>query len=233
VIGLIWFAFCFLYNILSAKIGGWFQEAAMVVKLIPLFAIAIGGLVFGEPIAAIQHPTPEAIEATKTLGWAAAIGPIAFSFDGWVVSMAVAHEVKNSKRNVPLALVAAPLFVLAAYLMYFLGSPDISDRRGHEDGRRVVAYAATNLIGPAFAGIIYVFVTISVMGTANGIFGLYPPALLPGAEERDPVLQFLKKSPQAQYAGAVRFLCDRDQRRMVGYPLSPEQVQLAGQRRHL
>jgi APA family basic amino acid/polyamine antiporter len=170
VIGLIWFAFCFLYNILSAKIGGWFQEAAMIVKLIPLFAIAIGGLIFGDPIAAIQHPSPEAIEATKTLGWAAAIGPIAFSFDGWVVSMAVAHEVKNSKRNVPLALVAAPLFVLAAYLMYFLGitgyiGPDQVMKMGDES----VAYAATNLIGPAFAGIIYIFVTISVMGTANGI----------------------------------------------------------------
>ena len=32
-----------------------------------------------------------------------------------------------------------------------------------------VAVAATNLLGPTFAGIIYIFVTISVMGTANGI----------------------------------------------------------------
>jgi basic amino acid/polyamine antiporter, APA family len=169
-IGLIWFFICFLYNILSAKIGGWFQEAAVIIKLIPLFAIAIGGLIFGDPIAAIQHPSPEAIEATKTLGWAAAIGPIAFSFDGWVVSMAVAHEVRNSKRNVPRALVAAPLFVLAAYLMYFLG---ITGYLGPEQvmklGDESVATAATNLIGPTFASIIYVFVTISVMGTVNGV----------------------------------------------------------------
>ncbi|MPN34361.1 Serine/threonine exchanger SteT [bioreactor metagenome] len=32
-----------------------------------------------------------------------------------------------------------------------------------------MAVAATNLIGPTFAGIIYVFVTISVMGTVNGV----------------------------------------------------------------
>jgi APA family basic amino acid/polyamine antiporter len=170
VIGLIWFAICFFYNIMSAKIGGWFQEAAVIIKLIPLFAIAIGGLVFGDPIAAIQHPSPEAIEATKTLGWVAAIGPIAFSFDGWVVSMAVAHEVRDSKRNVPRALVAAPLFVLAAYLMYFLG---ITGYLGVDQvmtlGDASVATAATNLIGPTFASIIYVFVTISVMGTTNGV----------------------------------------------------------------
>ena len=169
-VGLAWFAFCFLYNILSAKIGGWFQEAAMIIKLIPLFAIAVGGLIFGDPITAIMNPTPEAIEATKALGWTAAIGPIAFSFDGWVISMAVAHEVRDSKKNVPRALVAAPLFVLAAYLMYFLG---ITGYIGPEEvmklGDESVAMAATNLIGPTFAGIIYIFVTISVMGTANGI----------------------------------------------------------------
>ncbi len=49
VIGLIWFFICFGYNILSAKIGGIFQEASVIIKLIPLFAIAIGGLVLGIP----------------------------------------------------------------------------------------------------------------------------------------------------------------------------------------
>ncbi len=170
VIGLIWFFICFGYNILSAKIGGWFQEASVIIKLIPLFAIAIGGLVFGDPIAAIQNPSPEAIQATKTLGWVAAIGPIAFSFDGWVVSMAVAHEVKNSRRNVPRALVAAPLFVLAAYLMYFLGITGyLGVEQVMELGDASVATAAENLIGPTFASIIYIFVTISVMGTVNGV----------------------------------------------------------------
>lgn len=170
VIGLIWFFICFGYNILSAKIGGWFQEAAVIIKLIPLFAIAIGGLIFGDPIAAIQNPSPEAIQATKTLGWVAAIGPIAFSFDGWVVSMAVAHEVRNSKRNVPRALVAAPLFVLAAYLMYFLGITGyLGPQEVMEMGDGSVAAVATNLFGTTFAAIIYVFVTISVMGTVNGV----------------------------------------------------------------
>jgi basic amino acid/polyamine antiporter, APA family len=36
-------------------------------------------------------------------------------------------------------------------------------------GDESVATAATNLIGPTFASIIYVFVTISVMGTVNGV----------------------------------------------------------------
>lgn len=169
-VGLVWFCICFLYNIFSAKIGGLFQEATVIIKLIPLFAIAIGGLIFGDPIAAIQNPSPEAISATTTLAWTAAIGPIAFSFDGWVISMIVSHEVKDAKRNVPRALVAAPIFVLAAYLMYFLGICGyLGADQVMELGDSAVATAATNLIGPTFASIIFVFVTISVMGTSNGI----------------------------------------------------------------
>ncbi|HHU18251.1 MAG TPA: amino acid permease [Clostridiales bacterium] len=169
-IGIVWFFVCFLYNLLSAKIGGIFQEASVIIKLIPLFAIAIGGLIFGDPISAITNPTPEAIQATKTLGWAAAIGPIAFSFDGWVISTAIAHEVRDSKKNVPRALVLAPLFVLAAYLMYFLGITGyLGVEQVIEMGDSAVAVAANNLLGSAFASIIYVFVTISVMGTLNGI----------------------------------------------------------------
>ncbi|MDD2190070.1 MAG: amino acid permease [Eubacteriales bacterium] len=169
-VGLVWFFICFLYNLLSAKIGGIFQEASVIIKLIPLFAIAIGGLIFGDPINAIQNPSQEAIEATKTLGWAAAIGPIAFSFDGWVISTAIAHEVRDSKKNVPKALVLAPLFVLAAYLMYFLGITGyLGVDQVMEMGDSAVAVAANNLLGPTFASIIYIFVTISVMGTVNGI----------------------------------------------------------------
>lgn len=169
-IGFLWFLICFGYNIFSAKIGGIFQEATVIIKLVPLFAIAIGGLIFGDPIAAIQNPSPEAVQATKSLAWLAAIGPVAFSFDGWVISTAVAHEVKDSKRNMPKALVMAPLFVLAAYLMYFLGICGyLGADQVMELGDTAVAVAATNLLGPTFAGVIFVFVTISVMGTANGI----------------------------------------------------------------
>lgn len=169
-VGFIWFLICFAYNIFSAKIGGIFQEATVIIKLVPLFAIAIGGLIFGDPIGAIQNPSPEAIEATKSLAWVAAIGPVAFSFDGWVISTAVAHEVKDSRRNMPKALVMAPLFVLAAYLMYFLGICGyLGADQVMELGDTAVAVAATNLFGPTFAGVIFVFVTISVMGTANGI----------------------------------------------------------------
>jgi APA family basic amino acid/polyamine antiporter len=169
-VGFVWFLICFAYNIASAKFGGFFQEFALIIKLIPLFVIAIGGIIFGDPIGAVVNPSPQAIEATKTLAWVAAIGPVAFSFDGWVISMSVAHEVKNSKRNMPIALVVAPICVLIAYLLYFLGICGyIGPEKVMEMGDASVTLIAESLLGPTFAILITAFVTISVMGTANGI----------------------------------------------------------------
>ena len=168
--GFAWFLICYGFNIASAKAGGRFQEIAVVIKLIPMFVVAIGGILLGDPVGAVLNPSPQAIEATKTLTWVAAIGPVAFSFDGWVVSMAVAHEVVDSRRNMPRALVAAPLCILIAYLMYFLGICGyIGPERVMEMGDASVTLIAESLMGKTFATMITAFVTISVMGTTNGV----------------------------------------------------------------
>ena len=48
------FILLFFYgiNLISAKIGGYFQNATTLIKLIPLFTIAVVGFFWGEP-----HPT--------------------------------------------------------------------------------------------------------------------------------------------------------------------------------
>ncbi len=170
LLGFLWFLICFGYNILSAKIGGKVQEIATIVKLIPLFAIGAAGMFLGHPLEALMNPTPELVAAGTSLAWVSAIGPVAFSFDGWIVSTAVAHEVKNSKKNVPRALVAAPLFILAAYLLYFLGICGyIGPEKVMELGDESVSLLAREIFGPGFASAIMVFVVISIMGTTNGL----------------------------------------------------------------
>ena len=61
-VGFVWFIICFAYNTASAKFGGKFQETALIIKLIPLFVIAIGGIIFGDPIGAVTNPSPQAID---------------------------------------------------------------------------------------------------------------------------------------------------------------------------
>lgn len=156
----------FILNILSAKLGGYFQNAATIIKLIPLILIAILGMTFGNP----GTISGSDITNMQSAGWITAIAPIAFAFDGWIVSTSISHEIKNAKRNLPLALICAPLFILVLYILYFAGiSMYIGPDQVMSLGDAHVDLAANNLFGAWGAKAILVFVIISVLGTVNGL----------------------------------------------------------------
>lgn len=169
-IGGAWFCICYALNVVAAVFAGKFQVFSTVVKLIPLFVLGCMAFVFGEPVKALTQPSPQAMQATQTLAWLGAAGPIAFAFDGWVVSTSISGELKNAQRNLPIALVVAPLVILFGYLLYFVG---ISSYLGAEQvialGDESVNVVATKLFGATAAKLFLVFVVISVMGAVNGL----------------------------------------------------------------
>jgi len=155
-----------LFNVLSAKLGGYIQNGSMIIKLIPLFLIALAGLIYGDPASSISYNTT----SIGAVGLMSAIPPIAFSFDGWSISTSICHEIKDSKKNLPRALVIAPIIILLVYVLYFVG---ISSLVGPENiiamGDNHVNHAATLLFGNVGAKIMLIFVIISVLGTVNGV----------------------------------------------------------------
>lgn len=129
--------------------------------------LGILGILFGDPVAGLNDVSPVAIMSS---GWLMALGPIAYSYDGWIVATSIAHEVKDSSSTMPKALTIAPLLILSIYILYFVG---ISSYVGVEQvillGDAHVGYGASHLLGNTFAKLIIVFVIISVMGTVNGL----------------------------------------------------------------
>lgn len=170
IIGFVAICVFFGFNILSARLGGLFQNASMIIKLIPLLLIGIIGLIFGKPGAIATHDMEMIRNATVSATWLSAFAPIAFSFDGWIVATSIGHEIKNSKKNLPIALTFAPLLILFAYVAYFVGitslvGPDQIIAQGNDS----VFTAANMVFGAVGAKVILVFVIISVLGTLNGL----------------------------------------------------------------
>ena len=170
LIGYLIMLFIYFINILSIKIGGYFQNLSTVIKLIPLLTIAVIGAFWG-----VSNPElPEGIKlVTRSnvgFGWLAALAPIAFAYDGWTVATIITNEVKNPKKNMPLALVIGPLVVLGVYLLYFLG---ITNMLGSEyimsTGNVAVNKVGNLLMGRNGDKIILIFVIISIVGVINGI----------------------------------------------------------------
>lgn len=168
VIGFIVLTFFYLVNTLSARLGGFFQNFSMVIKIIPLIVLAILGLVKGNTAMVMSSAAGEAFSnSVKGLGFLAAFGPIAFSYDGWIVSTSICHEIKNSKKNLPLALSLAPIGVLIVYLAYFLGVTSFLGAENVTDN--AVYEVSTALFGNMGAKVVLIAVVISILGTVNGV----------------------------------------------------------------
>ncbi|NTV78942.1 MAG: APC family permease [Clostridiales bacterium] len=162
------------------------------------------------------------IELVKTrdvgIAWLAALVPIAFSFDGWIVSTSIASEVKNPKKNMTLALIIGPIIVLGVYLMFFLGLNKMLGAEYILSTRD----AAINKVGEMLLGgngtrILLTFVVISVLGVVNGVIlgGLRMPQamasknMIPGSEkvkEINPKYQLSLRSCAIHFVASLAWM---------------------------
>lgn len=166
ILSLIYLLLLYIMNIFSARLSGYFQTSSMFIKLIPLFLIAILGIIFGNPEAASGNE----MNLPTIMASSGAIVSVAFSYDGWSIAPSICHEIKNAKRNLPLALVISPILILIVYVSYFLGiSFLIGPDKIIETGDLAFSMAANQLFGPWGEKLLLLMVIISVLGTANGL----------------------------------------------------------------
>ncbi len=169
-VGLVFMTAIYIMNILSLKLGGYFQNLSTVIKLIPLLGIAILGVLLGTAHPEIPQGVTLVTESKVGFGWLAALAPIAFSYDGWIIATSITNEVKKPEKNMPLALIIGPLVVLGVYLLYFLG---ITKMLGTEyilsTGNDAVNKAGEILFGSNGSKLILIFIIISILGVVNGI----------------------------------------------------------------
>lgn len=175
VFGLVFFLLCSLWNVYAPKLSGYFQNATTLIKMLPLVAVGVAGIAYGamgEAGAAVGEAVAGSASASGVdgLAWFAAAAPIAFSFDGWAMSTGIAPELRDSRRNLPRALVAAPLVVLALYLSYFVGlSTVLGPQTVMSAGDRSLGLFFSSLFGPDAAMLPNVIALVSVMGSVNGV----------------------------------------------------------------
>lgn len=165
-IAMIYIVLFFVLNSFSTMSAGKFQNIAMFIKLGALIILAGGGLLFGEPVHVIQGASQYPMSGT---GFLSALVIVVFAFDGWLIAPSIAHEIKNPKRNLPLALTIAPLIITGIYLAYFVGVTALAGPDMILQGIDPLQLVATTLFGDAGMKIVMILVIISVLGTLNGI----------------------------------------------------------------
>lgn len=172
-------------NALSPKLAGKFQVSATVIKLVPLAIMAvvgtIAGLANGMTVDAMTaNIVPEGGASGNIL---TAVVAFAFAYEGWIITTSINAELKDSKKNLPIALVLGAVIVIAVYLFYFLGLTGALSAEELMASGNIPKDAFSKLFGsPIFGTIAYVFVIISCLGTMNGLMlgccrGMYSVAV--------------------------------------------------------
>ncbi len=168
-------------NMLAPKLGGKLQISTTVIKLIPLVLMSVVGLILGfvngNSIRALNSIA--ASLPSSGSGIFAGVCSFAFAYEGWISATAINSELKDPKRDLPLALIIGSIFCTVLYMSYvFSMTATLSIEEIVAAGDYLPIVAFGNVFGEFVANIILVFIIISCLGTANGMImctlrGLY------------------------------------------------------------
>ena len=157
-------------NALSPKLSGKFQISATVIKLIPIVLMAVVGSIVGLINGTLTYNFTNVVtEAVGGIGGGlfAAIVATVFAYEGWIVATSINAELKNPKKNLPLALVIGAFIVVLAYVLYYVGVAGGAESEIlMEDGATV---AFSNIFGAVGGTILNICIVVSCLGTLNGL----------------------------------------------------------------
>lgn len=178
------FYMCCVYavNALSPKLAGKLQVSATIIKLIPLFLMAVVGIIVGlaNGTLANNFNTLADVGTTSTNPLFASVCATAFAYEGWIIATSINAELKDAKKNLPRALVIGAIIIIATYIFYYVGVAGGATNQELIDSGATVAFI--NVFGNVLGNILNLFIAISCIGTMNGLMlgcvrGLYSIAV--------------------------------------------------------
>ncbi|MBE6957348.1 MAG: APC family permease [Ruminococcaceae bacterium] len=166
-------------NALSPILAGKFQVSGTIIKLIPLCLMAVIGTVLGLKngqlvgnFTGLAANAPEGMTISTGFdlgGLLMAAVALAFAYEGWIIATSINAELKDSKKNLPIALMVGGAIVVAVYVLYYLGicgAIPVGELLSSDLGSQ---QAFINLFGNVFGTLLTVFIIISCLCTMNGL----------------------------------------------------------------
>lgn len=159
----------FALNVLSPKLAGKFQTSTTVIKFIPLALMAVVGLIYGLVNGNLQSnmTTVAQVENVSQSPLFTAVCATAFAYEGWIIATSINAEIKDSKKNLPKALLIGGIIIIATYILYYLGAAGGASNQELIDKGATVAF--TNIFGGFLGNVLSLFIAISCLGTTNGL----------------------------------------------------------------
>jgi len=158
-----------IFNFIGVGLGKSIQNLFTVIKIGTIAAIIILGFAIGKGTSPELALNPSGLSfGSIIVGLGVSLVAVSWAFDGWNNVNFVAGEIKNPKRNLPLALILGTLgitflYVLVNYIyLYALSMPETIGVV------RIAEKATGALFGSSTSAFISALVLVSVFGSLNG-----------------------------------------------------------------
>ncbi|GFN36596.1 APC family permease [Tepidimicrobium xylanilyticum] len=170
-----------IVNYIGVKSGSKLQNISMVAKLIPIGIIMVSGLIFGK-----VNPDLSLVPKTTDASFSSVIGMVAFAiiaslwaYEGWTNLNSVAEEVKNPKRNLPLAIIISIISVTILYTLFNYSIYKVipfSEIESHIANNEYYlgSYAAEKLMGKSGSLLVTIGMIVAMFGSLNGCILAFP-----------------------------------------------------------
>ena len=161
---------CYAVNVLSPKLAGKLQVSTTFIKMIPLGLMSIVGVIVGISSGLLNENFSAPAQIPAVDGSSPLFGAVcatAFAYEGWIIATAMNAEIKDSKKNLPKALILGGFVIIATYVLYFIGVAGGATTADLTNTGTTVAFS--NVFGPVLGNILKLFVAISCLGTTNGL----------------------------------------------------------------
>ena len=156
-------------NYLGILFGKWIQNVFTILKIGSILFFALAGLFIstGNHIDFSINPTNMSIGSILT-GMGIALVAVTWTVGGWEYVTFAAGEIKNPKKNLPLALIIGTVVILVLYIMINIAYLKVLPMDSLIGELKVGEATAKSLYGPGIAGAFVVVVIISMFGSLNG-----------------------------------------------------------------
>lgn len=168
-------------NYFGVKAGSRVQNISMIARLIPIGIIMVLGLLFGQ-----VEPDLSLAPASGSAGISSIISMIAFAivaslwaYEGWTNLNTVAEEVKNPKRNLPLAIIISIVSITLLYTLFnysifkVLSFSEIELLLSNGDFY-LGSHAASKLVGSTGQLLVVAAMVVAMFGSLNGCILAFP-----------------------------------------------------------
>lgn len=163
--------FIFALNVLAPIIAGKFLVSTVVIKLIPLILMSVIGPIIGLKNGVLtSNFVLTSSHAFSGNDLFTALTATIFSYEGWVIATSINSEIKDSKRNLPKALLIGSFIVIIIYVFYFLGlTGAVTKQTIMANGENASILAFSNIFSHYGGVVLITFVILSSLGTLNGL----------------------------------------------------------------